>query len=248
MAYRTWQLVCAAITTLCVVYLTVPIGGAVHWQRFPGAKLEGNGPMGVLLCNEGEETCLDNIHTAFTAEYSIVQTEKNKKKGFKSKREMVYRFHDCDAITQSVDGTDNPLLVPKDAKTLKNNCKNAKRAHRALVIMYVVYIIGAGIHLVAGDKAPSTNADIAFWMHVAFTVVSWSLLMTLVISHAPEKFRDEGDAEGSYDKPKLVVSTLIVAVVAIVLQFVDLVMTVYAKWSGANLSGAADALFENPMF
>lgn len=106
----------------------------------------------------------------------------------KAKFSMLYRTQKCEWMEQT---------QFNEASTKVSRCKNAKRAHRGLVLMYVFYLLTAAFHTFAPEKV---RPGIPFYVHVVFLLVSWSLLLTLVISHTPSKY----DHYGGYSEKQFV--------------------------------------------
>jgi hypothetical protein len=147
-----------------------------------------------------------------------------------------------------------------EASTKKSRCKAAKRSHRALIIMYFCYLLSAAFHAYAPVKI---RAGLPFYVHTLFTLVSWTLLLTLVISHTPSKYdyygapststdRDNADTTAANQhnaiETEWVPATLAICIVVLLIQFGDLAMTAYSKYTGKEYKPAMASVYNNAMF
>lgn len=225
----------AITASFCVAYLMMPIHGGIVWSKFPCDK---NADVGCALPRVAFNILFPNDDfdakhvkkAGITSDFGVIMKGENDKK---RKAEMILLDHDCHDVADS--------LTAKDKKKIRSRCHTAKRTHRAVGIMFFLYLLGAVMHTYA---SPNAQFSAPMWLHLALLLTSWSLLLALLTSHAPMKLH-VGDAEYETEYN---VFTLIVAIVAIAIQFGDLAMTGYAFYSGAEYTPAMASLYRNPMF
>lgn len=170
--------------------------------------------------------------------------------GTESKWSMLFRTNNC-----------GWMATTQEAGTKQSRCKTAKRTHRGLVIMYFLYLLSAAFHTYA---PPKVRPGLPFYVHTFFTLVSWVLLLTLVVSHVPDKYdyyggneiSDTADAKVALSEKSVwnktetewVPATLAIAIIALLIQFADLAMTGWSKYTGRDYKPAMAAVYSNPMF
>ena len=196
------KLLTAFLTVGAVVYLTVPIAKHPSWTE------------------------ADNVlNTPSTATYGLL-----------ADFSYILRYKKLETVTYDHEVTQMFNARCSDMKKLANqyvsqedfekNCKSAKAAHYGLVIVYVLYLGTAFYH----SHAPKDKRNAhPFYFHMIFLLISWSLLLTLAIAHMPLELQKQG---GGTVKAKWNPATLGVLISALIIQAVDLVMTIYSYFKG----------------
>lgn len=206
------KFIAAVLTVVAVVYLTVPILNHPIWTSADGVK-DANGKYGVLA-----DFSLVDRFDKITVGTTTTKYDK-----------------DITTITHGTCKDLKKLTQFSDKDKFHKNCKMAKAAHSGLVVTYILYLAGALFH----SHAPKEKRNYSpFYVHMLFLIISWSLLVTLAVSHNP--VHADAATSGKTVEMKWNGWTLTVLVLAIVLQAIDLIMTLYSKYSGSDYEPALE--------
>ena len=204
------KFIAAVLTVVGVVYLTVPILNHPIWTSAEGVD-GANGKYGVL------------------ADFSLVDRFDKKTVG----DEITNYDKEITEITHGTCKDLKELTKFKDKDKFHKNCKMAKAAHSGLLVIYVFYLAGALFHSHATKEKRNYYP---FYVHMLFLIISWSLLVTLAVSHLPV----HAETSGGTVELKWNTGTVIVLVLAIILQAIDLIMTLYSKFSSSDYEPALE--------
>ena len=206
-SYMTTKLVGSVLVVVGVIYLTVPIVKLPIWTK--------------------AENVIDKAEMGLAADYSIIyRWEKGSLTAYHHTFTEVRHGH-CDDISG--------FSIWTDKDKVKTQCKNAKVAHTALVLSYILYLAGALYH----SHAPEDKRNRwPLWIHVLLLLASWSFLLVLFITHY--HFLEANHKDGGSKTVKMEWNdyTLIVIIGTLALQFIDLLMSLKVYFLGGDYKPA----------